>query len=534
MKGTLNLVRFILRRERVISTIWVLSLSLFSIGLAVGVGDMFDFDARMELVEMLRNPAMVAMAGPVYGVDNFTVGAMFSVLMLLWTGLAVGTMNILLVVRHTRADEERGRAEVVRSLPTGRLANLNATIVTAVIVNIVLALITGLGIGAMGIESMDMGGAILYGAVLGAVGLFFAAVTALFCQLSQSSRGATGYSFLTLGVLYMVRAAGDAGGNEVLACLSALGLSQRVQAFIENNWWPVILILLQAVVIAVIAYVLNSRRDLDQGFIPAKPGRADAKKSFSTAFSLAFKLSKNVLIIWLIIFFCLGASYGSVLGDIDSFIETSEFYQMVVGVGRVIGFTNEELFAVMVNSLAALVCLVPLINVALKTRGEESEGRAEHILTRSVSRHKYLASYAIIAFVSAALFQITTAIGLYASASQVLENPDLLSLGFLLQANIVYTPALWVMIGGAILLVGLFPKATSAIWVYFAFTFFASFVGRMLELPKWLTVITPFDHVPQLPMEDINYLTMTVLTLIAAGLTAAGFYFYRKRDMLTT
>ncbi len=43
--------------------------------------------------------------------------------MLLLTAMAVGIMSILLVTRHTRADEEDGRIEMIRSLPAGRLAN---------------------------------------------------------------------------------------------------------------------------------------------------------------------------------------------------------------------------------------------------------------------------------------------------------------------------------------------------------------------------------------------------------------------------
>src|SRR5690625_2936230 len=105
--------------------------------------------------------------------------------MLLFTGLAVAIMSILLVARHTRADEEDGRIEMIRSLPTGRLANLNATVLVVSGVNVLLALMVGFGLYALGIESMDLHGSLLYGAALGATGIFFTAVTALFAQLSE-------------------------------------------------------------------------------------------------------------------------------------------------------------------------------------------------------------------------------------------------------------------------------------------------------------------------------------------------------------
>jgi ABC-2 type transport system permease protein len=46
-----------------------------------------------------------------------------------------------------------------------------------------------------------------------------------------------------------------------------------------------------------------------------------------------------------------------------------------------------------------------------------------------------------------------------------------------------------------------------------------------------LQKLTPFGYVPQLPIDEINYLTMGVLIVIGAVLTAAGFFFYRRRDI---
>ena len=124
----------------------------------------------------MKNPAMTAMVGPGYGLDNYTVGAMMAHQMLLFTAIAVGIMNIFLVVRHTRRDEESGRIEMIRALPVGRLANLSSTVLVSLIVNILLALIVGLGLYFLRIESMDLHGSLLYGAVLGDVDAFLASI----------------------------------------------------------------------------------------------------------------------------------------------------------------------------------------------------------------------------------------------------------------------------------------------------------------------------------------------------------------------
>ena len=124
--NSLTLVRFMLRRERVVSTVWVLGLAAFSIILAAGISRGFDDAARQALAITLQNPSAVVMMGPVYGADNYTVGAMYNNTILLWVMIVVAVMNIFLVIRHTRRDEERGRQELIRSLPTGRLANTGA------------------------------------------------------------------------------------------------------------------------------------------------------------------------------------------------------------------------------------------------------------------------------------------------------------------------------------------------------------------------------------------------------------------------
>src|SRR5699024_7641814 len=101
--------------------------------------------------------------------------------------------------------------EMIRALPCGRLAHLQATIMTVCGANIVLALIIGLGLYALNIPSIDLNGSLLYGSTLGIAGIFFTAITAIFAQVSENSRGTIGLSFSILGLAYLIRAIGDAG-----------------------------------------------------------------------------------------------------------------------------------------------------------------------------------------------------------------------------------------------------------------------------------------------------------------------------------
>jgi ABC-2 type transport system permease protein len=54
---------------------------------------------------------------------------------------------------------------------------------------------------------------------------------------------------------------------------------------------------------------------------------------------------------------------------------------------------------------------------------------------------------------------------------------------------------------------------------------------EMLKLPDWMASLTPFGHVPKIPVEEVNVLKLAVLTLTASALTAAGFAGYKRRDV---
>lgn len=523
--NTLILTRLILRRERINSTLWILITASFVGFLALGMAEAMDEASILEMAVVMENPAMIAMIGPIIGLSY---GAFFTTMMLLFTALAVVTMNIMFVVRHTRADEERGRYEVVRSLPTGRLANINATMVAALLVNFALGMVTGLLLLAFGDATMCLNGSLLWGATLGSVGFVFAAITAVFAQLSSNSRGAMGYSFMAMGVFYMMRAVGDVSA-EALSLISPLGLILRTEAYAGNQWWPVLILLVISIPIAALAYRLNFTRDIDQGLLPDRLGRAHGGRLLRTPFGLSLKLLKVSLIVGTVTIFLIGASYGTIMSDIEGFVEANEFYQQLIM--AVEGFSMPLLFAGMINFVASMMALIPILLYMLKARGEEKDVRAELVLATPVHRWKYLGSFAIIAFASSVVLQSLTAIGLWMSAISVLPDPSEFPLVSVLRGNLVYLPAQWVMLGLTILLIGVLPKFTSFIWGAYGFVFLMGMFGRMDIFPAWTQNISPFGYIPQYPMEEIVVLPLVMLTIIAACLTAVGFAGFARRDV---
>ncbi|MCL2217650.1 MAG: hypothetical protein FWB91_11620 [Defluviitaleaceae bacterium] len=554
--NTFLLTKFMLRRERFIALAWIIIFNVVVVGLVPGMMLAIDVDARVELASMMELPAMIAMIGPAFATIYEGFGALYTNLIFLFSVLTIGIMNIFLITRHTRADEEQGRYEVVRSLPVGRLANLSAAFLTAIVVNGAMSLIMGLLMFAAGDYSMGFAPSMLWGLIHGAVGLAFAALTALFCQLSSNSRGAVSYSFIALILFYFIRAAGDMNPDmAVLSLLTPLGLAVHAAPYASNLWWPLAVLLGASAAVAAIAYRLSATRDIDQGIIPARPGRAEASALLSTATGLSFRLTRTALILTLIGVFALGASYATILGNVDEFVATNDFYrnllltpagidfeaaegmtteELVTVLNAVVnaaGFNLTQLFASMVNNIMVLLTLAAPLLFVLRAKSEERAGRTELILATPTCRFKYLAGFAAISFAASLLMQIVLAVGLHSIAQGVIPNPGDLTLAFLFESAIVYVPAMWTMSAIAILLIGVAPKATGIIWAYYAYTFLVVFIGRLAIFPEWLVYTTPMGFVPQLPMDEVNPVALVLLTAVAAALTAAGFFFYNKRDI---
>ena len=550
------LTKLALKREKLSSTLWIVLITLFVAGLASGMYAALDLPSRIEMATLLENPAMVAMIGPAYVLrDPENYGLLYTGLMYLFTGITVAMMNIFFVIRHTRADEEKGRLEVLRSLPIGRMSNLHAAVSAMVIINLILSVVVGLGLFILGDSSMDLVGSLIWGFGLGAIGIFFGAVAALFSQLSSSSRGAVSYSIVALILFYFTRVPADmAPENTALAFLSPFSLMLRTEVYLSNYIWPLIVLVVFTLVILFFAYYLNKLRDIDQGILPDRAGKTTGGFLLKTPFGLSIRLNKNYVIWTVLGMFLMGASYASILGDIDNFVAHNEMYQTlilgptgidlsvlndlpaeeVVDMMRSVvahaGFTISTLFTSMINSIMAMMGLAFLIVLILKIKTEEKEGRAELIFATSTSRFKLLGSYLVITLITSVLLQVFLAFGFYSVGAALLPAGEL-PLQFLLEAALVYLPALWLMIGLTLIFVGYLPKQANLIWVYYGYTFFIMFIGRMGIFPDWVVYTTPFGFIPQLPMDDIQVMPLLLLSLVSLGLFSLGILGYRKRDI---
>ena len=527
-RGSFRLTRFVFRRERLRILIWIAGLAGLSLFVPIVYSQiLLSAGGTHGLYLAMQNPAMIAMVGPTAaGIDTYTVGAMNVHMMIVFMAMAVAVMNILMVVRHTRRDEELGRQEVIRSLPVGHMAPLNATIIMVVLVNLVLGAVIGLGLSLLGIGSIDLAGSMLYGLSLAAVGIVFAGIAAVFAQLSQTATGAVGWSMSFMIGSYLLRAVGDMN-NETLSLISPLGLVMRTDAAVNNYWWPVWILITIAIVLFVKAIWLNSMRDMGSGFIPARSGRARASRLLVRPMGLSLRLVRGTMIAWAVGLVLLGASYGSIMGDTEQF---SSIIAQVTG-----GSTDARDFVSILMRVMAVCATIPCLIIALKLRSEEKHGRMEGLLATPVSRWKIFSSYLIPSLVFSVAAPTLAVLGLWGASVTVMATP--IPLGDMLHAVLVFLPAIWFTVGLAAVLIGIWPKRTSLVWAFLTFSFLVIYMGEMLKaaftnFPTWIIQLTPFGHVSQSLIEPTNYTPLVITFAAAVVLLVIGCCTYKRRDMI--
>ena len=517
-----------LKRDRVWWPVWVVAVALFCSIFVPTVSSIAGTPQEMAVLEeMLKNPAMVAMCGISYGA-TYSFGVLYTQLMMVWSALLVCVMNILLVIRHTRGDEDEGRLEVIRSLPVGRLTNLAAVAALMVITNLALFLLTGFGMAAFGVESIDLAGSLVYAAALAGCGLLLASVTMVFVQIVHSARAATALSLVVLGFMYLLRAYGDVS-SEAVARVSLLGLVQRTLPFDRDLWWPVVVLVGISLGLIVIGLVLNSRRDLGQGLWPSRGGRrAHASRFLVGEWGLAWRLTRGTILAWGATVFVFSAAYGTVMGDMESFVLSSPLYQNVIGIDA----DSTDIVGPVVTTLTlimAMIGTVPVLTTAYKLHSEEQKTRMDYVVGKTVSRVRLFVGYAVLTGLVAVFMQVLNALGFWLVSATTMDEPVAASFVFKVAFNYV---AAMVGLGGlGLFIVGWAKKLTWIGWAYIVVSFLVVYMGGMLNLPRWIARLTPFGLLQRWPNEPFSWYPWLALVLGGVALAVLGAIGFRRRDL---
>jgi len=519
LAGTGTLLRFALRRDRSMIPLWVAINALMVLSMPGTLKGLYGTAAqRADLADqMATNSSLRAMVGPVFGES---LGALTAWRIGVYAALLAAVMSLLVVVRHTRDEEESGRQELISSAMVGRRAPLTAALLTAAVANAVLALVITGGLAGQGAT-----GALALGLGIAGVGMVFATMAAIAAQLTESARLARGLTSAVLGAAFVLRAAGDAGssdGSSVLTWLSPIGWLENERPYAGERWWVLLLFAAAVLVQGVLAYTLAGRRDIGMSFLPTRPGPATGR--LGSAGALAWRLQRGGVLGWSVGFFLAGVVYGGMTdGATDLVGDNDKAREIFQRMGGQSGLTDTFLAAMV--GIMGLVAALYIVASVLRLNGEETSGRAEPVLANAVGRLRWASGHLVIAFGGAALIMILSGLGFAVGYGK--------EIGPILGACLVQLPAIWVIGGLAVLLYGVLPQGAAAAWGVAGAALLIGWVGPALDLPQAVLDISPFGHLPKLPGGEMDWPPVLLLTALAAVLVAAGLTGLRRRDLST-
>ena len=299
---------------------------------------------------------------------------------------------IITVIRHTRAEEETGRTELLDSTAVGRYASLTAALILAFGASVAIGLI-----GTAGLLTTDVppSGSLAFGLALAGSGLVFSAVAAVAAQLSTTARTARGLAFGVLGFAFALRAVGDASTG-ILSWFSPLGWSLAVRPYAGERWWVLLLHMATTVVLTFIAYLLLRRRDIGGEMISDRPGESAAAATLNGTFGLAWRLQRGALLAWTIGLWLYALLIGSVVDDIGGSIgDTGKIRDIVNRLGG--SEALEDSFITISFSFLAVTAAAMAISSTLRLYQEENTLRGETVLAGAIGRIRWAASHIVIA-----------------------------------------------------------------------------------------------------------------------------------------
>lgn len=524
LAGVRRLVRLGWRRDRLMAATWMGLIVAIVYASAAASATLYRTEAdRIAAATGLdASPATVALYGPI--LDPHSLGELSMTKTTVLYGLVASLLFLFVVRRHTRGEEESGRAELVGGTAIGRGAPMAAAVVESVLLALALgALVAGADIAG----GLPVGGSLLFGASYVGAGLFATGVAAVCCQLSASARTCAGVGIGVLGALYVVRAIGDVTDSWV-RWLSPYGWMTQLRAWGSPRWWLLLAFVVLAVALLGVARVLRARRDLGAGLVAPRPGPAGGSPRLRDSLSLAWRTSASTVGWWTLAMLAGGLVMGAVGAGIGTILDSPQARRLIESIGGA-GALQDTLLAAEL-SIAAVVVTCFAVAVVSRAGGDEHEGRTEQVLATGTSRTDVFGATVLVTLVGVLWLLLVTGVG---AAVGFGSQQDGLShvLGRLVPAALAQAPAAWVVAALTLLAFALRSRWAVAGWGLIAGFFALGQLGELLDLPEPVVGLSPYTHVPTLPGGSFEVLPTAVLTAVAAAATMAALVLYRGRDV---
>jgi ABC-2 type transport system permease protein len=506
-----------LRRDRVRLSIWIGVLTLTMAYAPNTIKLAYPEEAqRLARVDLLKTPAGMMLGGPMFGRNETELGAMMANELMLTLIVAASILAILTVIRHTRAEEESGAAELVLASVVGRYARTTAALAVVAGTNLTLAVAMTAAMTVSGFDVVDAAGMCIG---VTAVAMVFGAVAAVTAQLWRVARGATGAAMAALALAALIRGIGDVIDNSgsALSWFSPIAWAQQMRPFVELRWWPLALLIALTLFLVALAAVLEVRRQYDDGTIAASGERPNAHP-VRGVLGLHLVLQRGQTIGWSVGLFVAGLAFGSMT---KSLLDAAEGNELIARMVSTQG--TDGVYTTMSQFLAAAAGAY-VVSAVLRVYADEQSGVGEVVLAGAVSRWRWLSTAVASAVLGATVLMFCAGLGNGVGAGLTVGDPA--TVLKLTLTGLAYVPALAVLAGVAAVAVAL--RQAWIGWLAMTFVMVSLYLGALLRLPSWLTDLSPVGRTT-VPL-DVPVTSMAVMVVTALGLVSLAGVLYRRRD----
>ncbi|GHJ60243.1 exporter of polyketide antibiotics [Nocardioides sp. OK12] len=520
--GTWVLWTQALRRDRWLVLGWGVALAVLYWAQAWSVDRLYTSEgelARMAAA-MERNDAMIALAGPARALD--TIGGQVTWQATAFGAVLLGLVVIAVVTRHTRAEEESGHDDLVRSGVVGRFAPPAAAVLTSVVLCVVSGALVTLSLVTYPLAVAD---SVALGVGLALCGLCFTGTTLVAAQLVASTRAARGIAGAVVAVAYALRAVGDVS-VPALSWLTAIGWYQAMHAFSGLRWWPALLLVAAAGINLALAATLLLRRDIGAGLVASRPGPPRAGRALSGPVGLAWRLQRAGVVGWSVGVGLTGVAYGALGTSVEDLVGDSDMGRDLMAQG---GLDLVDGFFATMLVMMALLATGFATSSTLRPRGEEESGLAELVLATPLGRGRWLLSWTLVTLLGTALVMVVGGLGL--GLGYAFVSADAGQVVAFVGPQLQYAPGVLLLAALARLVHGVAPRRTALAWGPLVVAVVVMFFGELLGLPRWVRWFSPFDHLPLVPAEDPSLGAAAVVVALALALGASGQLAFQRRDI---
>jgi ABC-2 type transport system permease protein len=440
--------------------------------------------------------------------------------------------SLLAATRLCRGEEEEGHTELLRAqaIGPGRLIGESLLgLCSSLGAGLVVATLIALVCGESSRVSIPAGRSILFTLTLYGAPVLFVALGVLTSQLGATRRAAAGIAGAMLAACFGLRMVGDSLHRlSFLRQLSPLGWLEQSQPLTSPRLWPLVAVLVLAVLLGGAAVLLGARRDLYASVLADRTTRHARPLGLSGPVAIAARLGALSTLGWCAMVATLSLVAAAISHDAGASIATTPAIAAALRRLGAEGLGAAGYLAVVQIVVVALLAYLGASQIA-SAREQERSGRLEVLAALPMSRASWLRRF--FALGGATVLIAALCSGLASAAGGALGRSGIGSWHLVGDACYSAAPALF-LLGIGTLALGAAPRhATALTYGLLAWSLLVEILGSVVHLSGLLLDTSLLHQLTAVPATAPDWGSAAVLVGTGALAALVGSLAFSRRDI---